>query len=158
MQATAAPSRCSRGWKTGAADPLRGSAHGAGRSGELEPRTRRNSNRLHRSSGRSAYLNARPRLEARSGHYLELNQRAPRLEDAIGALAAERAVPDNLSPHQCVPYRINVTQPHVYLSLRPTGLADGLALKEQRYLRSSTGFAPTNLGPRFPGLSQEFGV
>jgi hypothetical protein len=32
----------------------------------------------------------------------------------------------------------------------PAGLADGLALKEQRYVRQRRTIRPDNLGPRFP--------
>jgi hypothetical protein len=36
----------------------------------------------------------------------------------------------NLPGQPAVRYRVNVTRYHENLSLRPTGLADGLALKE----------------------------
>jgi hypothetical protein len=34
----------------------------------------------------------------------------------------------------------------------PAGLADGLALKEQRYVRQRRTIRPNNLGPRFPDI------
>jgi len=45
-----------------------------------------------------------------------------------------------------------VTQPHEYLSLKPAGLADGLALKEQRVSRHLREIRPNNLVPRSAGL------
>src|SRR5579862_2745647 len=44
------------------------------------------------------------------------------------------------------------------LSLGPTGLADGLALKEQRYVRVSARFAPADWVPGSLALGQELGV
>jgi len=44
------------------------------------------------------------------------------------------------------------------LSLKPAGLADGLALKEQRYRGISARFAPTTWVPGSPASSQGFGM
>ena len=43
------------------------------------------------------------------------------------------------------------------LFLEPAGLADGLALKEQRVLRDHRRIGPDYLGPRLPTFWQEFG-
>ena len=46
----------------------------------------------------------------------------------------------------------DVTQPHGDLSLKPAGLADGLALKEQRVSRHLREIRPNILVPRSPGF------
>jgi hypothetical protein len=43
------------------------------------------------------------------------------------------------------------------LFLMPTGLADGLALKEQRYRTTLCGFAPASRVPGSPASDREFG-
>ena len=92
--------------------PLCSSTDGPGRS-KLKPSARRNPNRLHRAGRSRADLDARPRLQAGSRDDLQLDERAFRLEHAIGAFAAQGPVSQHLPRRQSISNRINVTQPHV---------------------------------------------
>ena len=69
-----------------------------------------------------------------------------------------RECPADLRSMMCKPAGRRRTSASGLLSLKPAGLADGLALKEQRYRGISARFAPTTWVPGSPASSQGFGM
>jgi hypothetical protein len=90
-----------------------------------------------------AWLHAGARDEIKLAARIDrVGHAPPGLEPSARALGANRG-------HRTVPPDMTEQR---FLSLRPTGLADGLALKERRYSRYLREIRPYNLGPRLAGF------
>jgi len=103
----------------------------------------------HRRDGRRRQPQQRSRRQPRHRHRLGLDDRPSRAEHTKDGGLSQYALAHHASAHQ--PSLPDSTQSHgAPLSLRPAGLADGLAPKEQRYPRLGRGIRPTQLGSPAP--------
>ena len=110
--------------------------------------------RLERLKGGDAQLDPRARLHAGARDGIKLAARIDRVGRAPLGLGPSARVRTANRGHRTVPPDMTEQR---FLSLRPTGLADGLALKERRYSRYLREIRPYNLGPRLAGFVPTIG-